>query len=173
MQRLPFNPERLLAFFMTEENARSLAGDLEERFQWICQHEGWLSATAWFCRSFLWSLPPVVIEAMRPGPKTVMPDIPSTEIVIMAVPPQSIWLPYVHHECKKDDGCVGSIRWEFSIEDGSQHGFCQECGTLHVTCGNCGEVHFQDGNELLHCGGCGAFWKWNLEGMQRLSIEVG
>jgi hypothetical protein len=37
MQRLPFNPEPLLALFMTKENAGSFAGDLDERFQRICQ----------------------------------------------------------------------------------------------------------------------------------------
>ena len=35
MHRLPINPELLLALVMTEENAGSLAGDLEERFQRI------------------------------------------------------------------------------------------------------------------------------------------
>jgi hypothetical protein len=33
MPRLPFNPEPLLAFFMTKKNAGSVAGDFEERFQ--------------------------------------------------------------------------------------------------------------------------------------------
>jgi hypothetical protein len=40
MQRLPFNPEHLLSFFMTKENAGSLAGDLEERFQRFARGRG-------------------------------------------------------------------------------------------------------------------------------------
>ena len=35
MQRLPFNPEPLLALFMAKQAAASLTGDLEERFRRI------------------------------------------------------------------------------------------------------------------------------------------
>ena len=40
MHGLPINPEALLALFMTVENAGSLAGDLEERLQRMCQRKG-------------------------------------------------------------------------------------------------------------------------------------
>ena len=52
MRRLPFNPEPLLALFMSKENAGSLAGDLEERFQRVCQRKGWREATVWFLVEF-------------------------------------------------------------------------------------------------------------------------
>ena len=65
MQRLPFNPEPLLAFFMTQENAGSLVGDLEERFQRVCQSQGRMMAILWFWRALLASIPSLVITQLE------------------------------------------------------------------------------------------------------------
>jgi len=70
MHRLPFDPERLLALFMTKESAGSLAGDLEERFQRICHRKGRVRAVIWFWCELLLSLPSIVDAAMKPVPKT-------------------------------------------------------------------------------------------------------
>src|ERR1019366_7939244 len=68
MQRLPFNPEPLLAFFMAKESAGSLAGDLEKRSQRICQGQGRLRAAVWFLWALLASMPPILIEAINMKP---------------------------------------------------------------------------------------------------------
>jgi hypothetical protein len=73
MHPLPLNPEPLLALFMAKESARSLAGDLEERFQCVCQRKGWASAAIWFCWALLISLPLLIIEAMRARPIGPLP----------------------------------------------------------------------------------------------------
>ena len=65
MQHLPFNPERLLALFMTKENAGSLAGDLEERFQRIWRQKGRMRAASWFWWALLASMPPVMVHALN------------------------------------------------------------------------------------------------------------
>jgi hypothetical protein len=70
MHDLPFDPEPLLALFMTNENAASFAGDLEERFQRISQRKGWIRATVWFWWELLLSLPPIVEAAGKPLPDT-------------------------------------------------------------------------------------------------------
>jgi len=44
MQRLPFNPEPLLALFMTAESAGCLAGDLEA----ISMQTSWAKIEEWF-----------------------------------------------------------------------------------------------------------------------------
>ena len=49
---------------MTEENAGSLAGDLEEGFQRICQRKGWLSAAVWFWWALLASIPSLAITQL-------------------------------------------------------------------------------------------------------------
>jgi hypothetical protein len=46
--------------------AGCLAGDLEERFQRICQGEGRIRAAVWFWWELLVSLPSIVTAAMSP-----------------------------------------------------------------------------------------------------------
>jgi transcription antitermination factor NusG len=65
MYHLPFNPEPLLTLFMTKENAGSLVGDLEERFERICHRNGRTLATLWFSWEFLISVPPILIAAVQ------------------------------------------------------------------------------------------------------------
>src|ERR1039458_10013294 len=68
MHRLPFDPEPLLAFFTTMENAGSVAGYLEERFHCLRNRTGLIRASFWFWRQFLFSLLSVLIEALKPRP---------------------------------------------------------------------------------------------------------
>jgi hypothetical protein len=68
MKRLPFNPVSLLALFMPKQNAGSLAGDLEERFQKVCRRHGCISAVFWFWWALLISMPSIVIAAARYNP---------------------------------------------------------------------------------------------------------
>jgi len=70
MNRLPFNPEPLLACFMTKESVGSLAGDLEERFQGMWQRKGWISAALWFWFQLLLSLFSIATDALRWAPRT-------------------------------------------------------------------------------------------------------
>jgi hypothetical protein len=65
MRRLPFDPEPLLAIFMTKENSRSFVGDLEERFRRECRVTGRLHATVNFWFRLCNSMPPVVFAAFR------------------------------------------------------------------------------------------------------------
>jgi hypothetical protein len=138
---------------MTEENAGSLAGDLEERFQRICQRQGRLKATVWFWWAFLCSLPPIIIEDLKP--KQEQPQIASSTPWIVAVDTSASYSRvenYVGDECLKEDGCQGSIRWSLSLEDGSHSGYCQECGANYIKCGNCGKINVAD--DYACCGDC-------------------
>ena len=65
MHGLPINPEALLALFMTVENAGSLAGDLEERFQRVCRRQGSIRAILWFWWALLASIPSLVITQLQ------------------------------------------------------------------------------------------------------------
>ena len=65
MHGLPINPETLLALFMTVENAGSLAGDLEERFQRVCRRQGSIRAILWFWWALLASIPSLVITQLQ------------------------------------------------------------------------------------------------------------
>src|ERR1035437_3523788 len=154
MQRLPFNPEPLLALFMTKENAGSLAGDLEERFQGMCQGKGRLRAAAWFCQEIICSMPPLLLARLTGTETTPLTATgpSSNEALAVGKLQYPTYGEYVGDECLKGDECQGSIRWSFSMEDGSHSGFCQECGTHHVKCGNCGKISFVD--DYAHCGNC-------------------
>src|SRR5690242_5571092 len=64
----PFlNIEKVFAFLMTKENAASLTGDLEERFERIGRQNGQFRARLWFVMAFVVSLPPLLVAfAERP-----------------------------------------------------------------------------------------------------------
>ena len=154
MPRLPFNPEPLLALFMTEENAGSLAGDLEERFQTTSQRKGLRRAAAWFWWSFLWSLPPLLLARLT-GTATTPLNVTGpwpNEAVLPGDFEYSRVGEYVGDVCLKEDECQGSIRWSVSMEDGSHSGYCQECGTNYLKCGNCDKINVAD--DYAPCGDC-------------------
>ena len=68
MPRLPFDPEPVLRLFMSEENAGSLVGDLEERFQCTCGRKGLATAMAWFGWALFLSIPPILLAALKARP---------------------------------------------------------------------------------------------------------
>jgi hypothetical protein len=154
MHRLPFNPEPLLTLFMTKENAGSLAGDLEEEFQKRCQCKGRVSAVICFWWALLISMPPLLLARLTGAETTPLTATgPSSNEALAVVNLQyPTYGEFVGDECLKGDECQGSIRWSFSMEDGSHSGSCQECGTHHVKCGNCGKINFAD--DYAHCGNC-------------------
>jgi hypothetical protein len=75
MPKLPFKPEPLLTLLMTKENAESLAGDLEERFQNLCQHKGRTHARLWFWLALLISVPPFVVGALKSKTAPLAPTV--------------------------------------------------------------------------------------------------
>lgn len=172
MQRLPFNPEALLALFMPKESAVGLAGDLEERFQRIRQRKGWVRATAWFWWALLSSMPPVLIEAVgltASDSRSLACSI-SGQAAVEATLTVVGFTPYVADECQKGDECQGSIRWECESLYGGSSGFCEDCGAVHLRCGHCGTVGTQEADDILQCNACNAYWIRSLAGIQEFTF---
>jgi hypothetical protein len=65
MVKPPFNPARLLSLLMTEQNALSFTGDLEEELQLSYRKHGRIPAVFAFCWQLLFSLPPLILSRMR------------------------------------------------------------------------------------------------------------
>ena len=59
---------------MTQENAGSLVGDLEERFQRVCQSQGRMMAILWFWRALLASIPSLVITQLERSQNALLSD---------------------------------------------------------------------------------------------------
>ena len=99
MQRLPFNPEALLAFFMADKSAAGLAGDLEERFQRIWRCRGPVRATAWFWWALMLSLPSIVIGAlMKKQNKLPLSATPLAGVEAIGVLHQAVRIVNFPHE---------------------------------------------------------------------------
>jgi hypothetical protein len=164
MPWLPLNPELLLALFTSKENARSLAGYLEERFQRLYRRKGRLIATVWFLRELVLSMPPIMIEALRPKPRSAfvaagpsLQDVLADEELDESGGDES-----TGDTCKTWGGCFGRIRWDVEGEHGGRAGHCPECGAFHVECGNCGALSFYGGSEV-RCEGCETKWEFTFE----------
>ena len=139
MQRLPYNPEPLLALFMSQANAGSLAGDLTERFQKISLHRGPISAYCWFFWQVTSSMCSIIstwltTPATRFIPATATPTdiLDLSNQVILPTP-----LKYdPGSKCLIGKHCLSGINWYF--ERGGAVGFCRDCSARHIQCFSCG-----------------------------------
>ena len=164
MHRLQFNPEPLLAFFMTKENAGSLAGDLEERFHRDCRRKGRMRAAVWFWWALLASIPPIIIETLksRRSAPFVTAGPSSSGILSAEEPDESDSDTWNGDVCRTWSDCLGTIRWDVEDGHGGHAGHCPQCGAFHVSCGNCGAVSFYDGHQV-RCDGCETRWEFEFE----------
>jgi hypothetical protein len=169
MRRLPFNPELLVAPFMTREDAGSLAGDLDERFQRLCKRKGRIRAELWFWREVLSSLPPILLASLKADTTRSQVPVGPSPAEIVAAGISAEFVEYVADECKKGDECSGNIRWEFDTFDGCHGGSCDECGAFHIKCA-CGEVIVHDWNHIAICLACNEMWVRDLTGIQRFTF---
>jgi len=117
MPRLPFNPEPLLAFFTTKENAGSITGDLEERFQNMWYRNGRLRAALWFSWHLFIAVPPMIVAALGRQRTSLLPVDPLIAILGYGAANQAVTIVNFPHEWNRftfvgiEDGLALLNKW--------------------------------------------------------------